>query len=150
MSNWITPTQADVLTVMAGAELDAVRSQALADGQTDPLPGAISEIVQLVRGFVAASATLSSGETIPRKLLGASLNLIRDRLLSRLPIQDLSNPDRTAQTKAAYDLLKMVRQGDLQVDTADDPITTETASPAPVELASSSRSHFSRNSLNGL
>lgn len=150
MSNWITITADDVLTVMAGDELDAVRERALGDGQTDPLEATIAEVVQLVRGYVGHAFTLSIGDTVPRKLRGATLVLIRDRLLSRLPISDLTTPDRTLQTATAWQLLRDVAAGKFQVDTPDDPVNTETASPSAVELVSHSKPNFSRNSLNGL
>ena len=150
MSNWITITADDVLTIMAGAELAAVREQALGDGQTDPLASTISEIVQLVRGYVSKAFTLSTGETVPRKLRGATLILVRDRLLSRLPITDLSNADRTAQTNNAWRLLRDVAAGTFDVDQPDTPITTETSPAAPVQLIHVSRSHFSGHQLDGL
>jgi len=150
MSKWITITADDVLTIMAGAELKAVRNQALGTGQGDPLAPTISEIIQVVRGYVAKSSTLSRGDTVPRKLQGATLVLIRDRLLSRLPISDLTTADRTAQTNAAWRLLRDAGDGTFQVDSADDPISTETASAAPVELVHASKPHFTRNSLDGL
>ena len=150
MSNWITISADDVLTIMAGAELDAVREQALGDGQSDPLDATIAEVVQLVRGYVGTAYTLSAGETVPKKLRGATLVLIRDRLLSRLPISDLTTPDRTSQTNAAYQLLRDVAAGKYMIDVADDPVTSEVASSAPVQLVRSSQPHFSRGQLDGI
>jgi hypothetical protein len=150
MSNWITITSNDVLTVMAGKELEAVRSQALGDEQPDPLDDTISEIVQLVRGYVAKAYTLSEGLTVPNKLKTATLVLIRDRLVSRLPISDLTTPDRVAQTSAAWRLLRDVSSGTFQIDVADEPVANEVASTSPVQLVTSSRRRFSRETMDGL
>jgi hypothetical protein len=150
MSNWIPITADDVATKLAGEELKAAREAALGDGQIDPLPDVIEEVVQEVRGYVGTVYTLSAGLTIPQKLRGAALVLIRDRLLSRFPTSSLSTEDRRAQVQAAYQLLRDVASRRFQVDAPDSPVDNEVASGASVECIGSSISHFSRHSLNGL
>lgn len=148
--SWITLTESDVLEKMASAELDACREMALADDQADPLNGAIAEIVQEVRGYVGTKYTLSEGDTIPVKLRGPALVLIRDRLLSRFPVQINTNEDRGKQVDAALQLLRDVAAGKFLIDVADTPISGEMASASSVELVRSSRQHFTRSSLDGI
>jgi hypothetical protein len=150
MSNWITITADDVATKLAGAELTAAREAALGEGQTDPLPDVIEEVVQEVRGYVAAAFTLSAGLTIPQKLRGAALVLIRDRLLSRFPTSAFSTEDRRSQVQAAYQLLRDVAAGRFKIDAADEAVDSEVASSSAVELTGRSRPNFTRDSLNGL
>ncbi|MFA5265612.1 MAG: phage protein Gp36 family protein [Opitutaceae bacterium] len=148
--SWITLTETDVLEKMAAAELEACREMALAENQSDPLDGVIAEVTQEVRGYVGTKYTLSFGDTIPVKLRGPALVLIRDRLLSRFPVQINTNEDRAKQTEAALTLLRDVAAGKFLIDLADSAITGEMASHAPVELVRSSRQNFTRDSMNGL
>ncbi|NQT94738.1 MAG: DUF1320 family protein [Lentisphaerae bacterium] len=84
---WITITEDNVETRLVGAELTALKTVALAAGQTSPLPEVIVQVVNEMRGHIAAcpANTLNAGSTIPDKLLSAALAIIRFHLASRIP-----------------------------------------------------------------
>lgn len=83
---WITITEADVLTVLAGPELSGYRAAAKAVGQDDPVAPTIAQVTQLVRGYVAACASNRLGEigTIPQELLPAALDILAVRIPQRV------------------------------------------------------------------
>lgn len=113
---WITITDADVQTRLAGAELSAYRSAAKATGQADPLPEIISGVVDEVRGYVAACDrnTLGAGSTIPEKLKSAALAMIRYRLITRLPLS--IGDERKAEYNDALRLLERVSECKFSVE----------------------------------
>jgi len=86
--SWIYIDEDAVLTRLAGTELDAYRTKALAAGQADPLPEIIDGAVQEARSRIAACAKNELGDagTIPDGLLHHLLAIIRYRLLTRIPI----------------------------------------------------------------
>jgi hypothetical protein len=103
---WVTITEADVQTRLAGAELSAYRTAAKASGQSDPLTEIISAVVDEVRGYIAACDrnTLGAGQTVPSKLKSATLAVIRYKLVTRLPIA--VNTERTTEYRDAIALLE--------------------------------------------
>jgi phage gp36-like protein len=120
---WVEITEADVQTRLAGAELSAYRSAAKASGQADPLSEIITAVVDEVRGYIAACDrnTLGAGTTIPSKLKSATLNLIRYRLITRLPIA--ISDERKEEYRDAINLLERVSDCRFAVE---DPITEST------------------------
>jgi hypothetical protein len=51
---WRAPTEADILSGgISGAELEAFRAAALAEGQADPLASQITMVVDLMRSYIA-------------------------------------------------------------------------------------------------
>ncbi|MDD2763483.1 MAG: hypothetical protein PHE83_05855 [Opitutaceae bacterium] len=108
--SWIALTETNVRTKLSGPELSALKTAALASGQTDPLPDIISQIVKEVRGYVAACARnkLGDGATIPDELEGAAISRIRFELATRLPIASLLTEDRRTANANALSLLRDV------------------------------------------
>lgn len=129
---WLTISVDDVKTRLTGAELSAVQSAALAEGQTDPLPEIVGQVVDEMRGYMAAGGvTLGESGTIPKKLLGASLAIIRYRLATRLPVKSLLTEQRVAENRDALALLDRVASGRFLVEEPETEDTEVTGSPAP-------------------
>ena len=106
---WNTITTDDIKSRLAGAELNALQTAALADGQTDPTPEIVNQVIDEVRGYIAAAGvTLGTEGTIPSKLKVATLNLIRYRLCSRLPVASLLTEARIKEYDDAVRLLEQV------------------------------------------
>lgn len=129
---WISITEADVQSRLAGAELAALKTAALADGQTSPLTEVCEHVVDEIRGYVAACArnTLGEGATIPQKLLSAALAMIRFRLATRLPRFPLDE-NRRRENDQALHLLEQVAACRFAVEepeTAEDEVLS---SPSP-------------------
>lgn len=148
---WITLTEADVRTRLAGPELAALKTAALATDQVDPLPEVVEQVVAEVRGYVAACGrnTLGPDDTLPAELKGAALNRIRFELASRLPVQSLMTDSRKAANAAAVALLQRVASCQfalVQPETAN----ANQPSGTPVAIVSSTPRRATRDSLNGL
>ena len=106
---WVDFTEEDLKQALAGAEYTAIQSAALATAQTDPVPGAVTDAIQLVRGKVAAClynylGDPAYGETVPQELRNATLNLARYFACSRVPA-GLINAERRTEYQSALKLL---------------------------------------------
>lgn len=94
MSTWAAITEANVLTHISGAELEALRAAALADGQLDPLQPSIDQVTATVRGYVAACRDNTVDDdtaTIPTRLLDAACDMIVAVIIQRVPGYDLDD-----------------------------------------------------------
>lgn len=147
---WISITEQDVESRLSGPELAASKSLALAPGQSGVLAEIIAQVVGEARGYVAAHAsnTLGLGETLPQKLLGSALAMIRYRLATRLPVKSLLTDDRVKENDAAIRLMERVADGKYSVE---EPTTAETeAAAAPYTSASSVTRSFTRDLQSGM
>ena len=114
---WTTLTATDVKTKLTGAEVTACQTAALASGQTDPLVEIVEQVVDEVRGYIAAGGfTLGDGTTVPSKLVSATLAIIRYRLATRLPVKTLLTTERVEENKEAIRLLERVSDGKFVVE----------------------------------
>jgi phage gp36-like protein len=145
---WQTITASDVLSKLSGAELSALQTAALGDGQTDPLPGIVTAVVDEVRGYIAANRNnrLGAAGTVPSKLVSASLSIIRHRLCTRLPVKSLLTEERVKEKEDAIRLLERTSDGRFAIE---DPQTDET-SVAKVQQVSKPTRKTSREKLAGL
>lgn len=146
---WQAITTDDVKTRLAGAEVAALQSSALAVGQTDPLPEVVGQVVDEVRGYVAAGGnTLDAAGTVPSKLVGATLAIIRYRLATRLPISGLLTEERKAENDAAIRLLERVADRKFAVEEAAAPSSEVIGAPGP--KVTGKTLHYGRNSQDGI
>lgn len=124
---WITITEADVLTVLSGPELDAYRNAAKAVGQADPVAPTLAQVAALVRGYVGACARnrLGASGTIPEKLLAPALDLVALRLPQRVRINP--NDARKTNAMAALKLLEQAAAGQFDIE---EPIDVDSESGA--------------------
>jgi hypothetical protein len=117
---WITLTAADVQGTLTAPELSAARTAAIAVGQVDPLTDALARTVAEVRGYVGGAQrnTLGEAGTIPDELKSAALDLVRYRVLTRLPLQGSSAliDQRKAAAEAAERLLREVAAGRFAIE----------------------------------
>lgn len=145
---WINITEAYVQTRLTGAEVTALKTVALASGQTDPLPEIVEQVVDEVRGHVAAGGnTLGSASTIPEKLLSAALAIIRFRLTTRLP-KFTSDDNRRREYEDAVRLMERVADGKFRVEEPIVEDTEESSGPSP--STSKPDRHFSRDEQEGI
>lgn len=148
---WIQILESDVQTRLAGAELTAFKTLALSAGQGNPLPDIITQVVQEVRGFVAACAanSLDADETrIPSKLLARAVDMVVYRLLTRLPVK--VSDERKDLNRSAEALMRQVAACDFAVDATDNPAVDEVAPAISATVMTSRRPRASSSKLNGL
>jgi phage gp36-like protein len=148
---WITLTEDDVLTRLAGAELNAAKTAAKAVGQVNPLPDVLNQVTQEVRARVAACSQnrLGEGSTIPEELKAAALDLARYRLCTRLPVPSLITPQREAEYKDALALLRDVAACSFRIEQPATISDQVIAGPA-VQLVTANRRKATRCDLEGL
>lgn len=103
-SAWQTPTLDGLLGLLTGPEEAAARTRALQPGQADPAPGILSDVVALVRGYVAAaSVALGPDGTVPPEAMHAAYVLARHRLLARIPGAQAAAWTHTEPRKAEHE-----------------------------------------------
>jgi len=107
METWIQITQSDVADYLASPQLEALRTQALADGQTDPLPRVIADTTALIRARLAAipGVRLSADAALlPPELKQTAIALIIEATQARLPALELTG-DQVRRADEARDHL---------------------------------------------
>ena len=144
---WIAVTADNVATRLTDAELTTYTSVSLADG--DPLPGIITQSVDEARGYVGASGkyALGDGQTIPQKLLGAVLALVRYRLIKRLPIP--VDAERTREYDDALKLLARVADGKFDIEEPETP-DSETSQSASSPRVTAPERKFTEDTQDGI
>lgn len=143
---WAALTEADVLTVMSGPELEGIRAAALRAGQADPVAPTIVDVTDLVRGYIAVSSSLGADGTLPSKLQTTALDIIA----SRIPQRVNRNPSqgRRDKEKEAIRLLERVADGKFRVEEPTTKSEESTGSVTPVISAPKRR--FTRDSQDGI
>ncbi len=113
---WITISEDDVLTALCSPELEGYRAAALETGQADPVQPAISQVTDLVRGYVGGNPSnqLGAAGTIPQKLLAPALDIIAVRVPQRVG-QAPAAVRKTAEENAIR-LLEQVASGKFSIE----------------------------------
>jgi len=146
---WATLTVDDLKSRLAGAELASLQTAALADGQTDPTAETLAQVIDEVRGYIAAAGvTLGTGITIPSKLKNTTLNLARYRLCSRLPVASLLTDARKQEYQDAIRLLEQVAAGRFRVE--EPTVAADEQAGAPSPSFGEDTHTFSRDNQDGL
>jgi len=144
---WISITEADLLTVMSGPELEGYRAAALADGQTDPVQPVIDQVTDLVRGYVGGCKANTLGATgIPQKLLAPAVDLIAVRIPGR--VGKSPKTGRKDAAEAAIKLLERVAACGFDIEEPATPTTESSSSPSPRIPAR--QNHFGREAQDGI
>jgi hypothetical protein len=149
---WTTITDAHILGKSAGGEVAAAREAALADGQTDPVPGIVEQVVREVRAAVATCErnTLGPVGTIPDELLGAALNRIRFECATRLPGGALMDEDRRTANRDALRMIERAAECKVTIEQPDTASPEVIASGASLQVATNNRRVARRSDLRGL
>lgn len=150
--DWITPTEAGILTKLTSPELNALTTAAIAPGQTSPLPEVIALVVGEIRGYVSAcdNNVLGPVGTIPPELELVALNRIRYELATRLPVASLLTEGRVESNRTANSLLKEVAACRFRIVSPTTVAPEQAATNSAVQVVTSSRREAGRESLRGL
>ena len=118
--SWTVLTPDHVLGELNNAEVEKYRGL-VADTQTDPLPGILSNTTNYVRGFVGKQVPLDAAG-LPPEVVNAAVDIAIYRLCKRV------QTDSAAQHKPAADdaeeFLKGVAKGDTVVSPSDGTVVT--------------------------
>ena len=129
---WNALQESDVLTVLAGPELSAYRTAALAAGQPDPVAEQITNVTNMVRGYIAAwlANTLGPEGTIPDKLLQSAVDILAVKIPMRAAGKNPTESRERAQAEAMK-ILRDVSIGRFKIEVPDSFTTEQIAVVAP-------------------
>lgn len=149
--SWQTITATEVQTRLSGPELSALRTAALATGQTDPLTDIIAQAIDLVRGHVAACKrnTLGVAGTVPATLIATTIDIIRYRLATRLPAAAILTQVRQQEYKDALALLSQVAACKFVLEEPTTP-STELLSSGPAPATTDRPRNFTPSLQDGI
>jgi phage gp36-like protein len=133
MSNWTTITSDDLNDTKVAAMVNALRTSALASGQTDPSPRIIQEVVSRIRAEIKGCYKNKLDEDqakIPNSLKDLAcrmvLRLLKNRL--ELPLTDDEKDDRRSDEK----FLERIARCEVPITTPDNPTDSGEVQPPPV------------------
>ena len=114
----IIPISSDDLMAYLGApQLEALRNQALAPGQPDPLPSVIQAVCTRIRMEVCSVYGPIEEDGVPEELKDAACHLCIETLFARIPGVELSPKQRRSADEARR-FLNKVAQGQIIPSTA--------------------------------
>jgi hypothetical protein len=120
MPNWITPSLAWLTDHKVGELIDALRTEALASGQTDPMPRIVTEVTDELRAAIAFSGkyTLDADvTTVPKGLKEVATKKIVRLMKGRLELSLSDDEKRDADIYESR--LKAINEGKWPIDDPD-------------------------------
>lgn len=135
MPNWITPSLAWLNDHKVGELIDALRTEALASGQTDPMARMITEVTDELRAAIAFSDKYdldADTTTLPKGLKEIATKKIVRLMKGRLELPLSKDEERDADIYEAR--LKAINEGRWPIDdpdTAIDDPEVQSASASP-------------------
>ncbi len=152
MPNWFTPADTDLNDHKVAELVNALREEALGVGQTDPMPGIITEVVNELRAAIGFSGRyqLDAVETaIPNSLREMASKKIVRVLKGRL--SQLLDKSEEADDEKYESRLKALTAGKWPVETPDNVIATPAVLPTGgAELVSGTCRQATGAKLRGL
>ncbi len=152
----ISLTPSDLTTAKAAPLVDALRTAALADGQSDPMPEIIDAVVARIRAEISAggkTALDADPATVPPSLKSLALRMVLREGQSRLnaagalPLSD----DEREEWRQDVRYLERIAKGEVSIDATATPEGTPSLQHSGgVSLASSRPRLATRDSLGAL
>ena len=137
MPAWITLVATDLNDYLLAEQVEALREEALGEGQADPFSKVATDIVAKVRSYIASNPSNqldSDATTIPPELKIDVCYLILGPMLGRLGIA--LTKDQVKQLDLAHSTLIALREKKLVVSQPLNPIAPAVQSTVSVEQAS--------------
>jgi hypothetical protein len=138
MSNWTTITEPDLKDAKLADLVEAYKTAALGDGQADPIPNVIANVVARIRAEIKGCAKnildLDTGK-IPTDLKSLAARMVCRELQSRLrlPLKDDERDERRSDER----YLERIAKCEVPVAVPDNPETTATTQASTVRPATS-------------
>jgi len=151
MSNWPSITIDDLNDAKVAALVDALRTAALAEGQTDPSPRIIQSVVSRIRAEVKGCAkNLLDADitTIPNDLKDIAVRMILRKMKGRLEIPLTEDEVREMKDDVRY--LERVSACAVPVDQPDNPVEGETQAVSGTPMIQQKHRRFSHRRQEGL
>jgi hypothetical protein len=153
---WVSIFVSDLVTAKAAPLVEKLQEAALGEGQADPIPEIITEVIARIRMEIAGGGktTLSASTSlIPPSLKSLALRMILRQAQSRLNVLGalpLSDDERKEWDKDER-LLERISSGEITVEEPDDPErrpSVQSSIPSPSIRAVNRR--FGRASEDGI
>lgn len=150
MSNWTTITDAAVTATKNGTLLAKVRALAASQGQADPLPEIVADIVATIRARCSTGNQLDADTTrIPNSLKGLALRMVTRALKDWLQMP--LSPDEGKKAEEDSGFLNRIMDNKVRFETPDNPAGGgEMQSAGSIEITGASKRFASRDTMNGL
>ena len=151
MSSWITIATSDLNDYLVAAQVSALRSAALAPGQTDPFGRVMPDIAERIRMKIQSCANnqLSAVDnTIPPELKWVACYLIIEALQVRIPGLKLTDDQKNQVDRAVTQLDRIADCKD-KVSQPDDAVQPDVAG-APLQIVCQPVRTTSRDTLQGI
>lgn len=135
---WITLSADELNEYLPAAQLRALRTKALAVGQSDPLPSMIAEVAAQVRNTLMSAGypIEAAAGSFPDFMRTAVAFLTIGLAQARIPGLSLTT-EQNAQIDDAKSLLAKIARREVAVEAPVTPDTTATAASAKVRVVSS-------------
>lgn len=152
--SWTTLSTDDIKGRLTGAEFTALTTVARSSGQSadDIIAQALDDTTRRVRGYVAACAHNTLGETgtIPDELKSAALALVREFFFTRLPgMKSLNDETRQKELERAVQELRDTAKCQFAIVPPETAAADQAAGTAITEVNSRTRV-ATREKLDGL
>lgn len=150
---WITLQASDLNDYLVGPQATAVRTVALAAGQSDTWTTVMTDIVNRIRSEMRSSQRNIVSETpltIPPDLKSTAMVLIVESLQRRIPQLVLSDDQKDAANQAR-DYLKRIARGEVVITAPPDPLEPDDQQRGtPAVVVSHTPRRFTGRSMRGL
>jgi hypothetical protein len=151
MPAWINLIADNLNAYLVAEQVEALRAEALGDGQADPFTEIAPDIIRKVRSYIASNPdnVVDAAElTIPPELKTDVCYLIIAPMLGRLGLALTKDQDK--QLDLAHSTLIALREKKLLVSKPDNAIEPEVQGSTGVEIASSTPRRATSEGLRGL
>lgn len=149
MSAWIVIAVTDLNDYLVAAQVAAMRTAALAVGQSDPFTNVMHDRANYVRNRISRRIQISeTAFAVPPELKGQTCLLIIEAMQGRLKL-NLTEDQKTAISRAYRDL-DIAATDDFPVSTPDDPVQPDVQAGGGMRVVSSRTRAASGSKLSGL
>jgi len=146
--SWIVITKAHMADYLVGAQLDALSTAALGDGQADPFDVSMQDRCTYVRNRIAGRCQLSAtAYAVPPELKTQAFLLIIEAMQGRLMLP--LNDDQKSMIRRAYTDLDIAGTLDLPISDPTDPIDAAVQAPTSPSMRAKTR-RYTREDQDGI
>jgi hypothetical protein len=150
MSAWNVITASDLNDYLVAAQASAVRTAALAAGQSDPFANVMHDRCNYIRNRISRSVQISNtAYAVPPELKTCACWLIIEALQTRLPSLRLTDDQKTSIARAYKDL-DIAATDAFPVSVPDDPVSPSVNPGTSFEQVSTPTRTATRAKLDGL
>lgn len=151
MSGWIVIADSDLNDYLVAPQMEALRTVALAGGQTNPFARVMADVAQRIRAEIQACATnqlSATANAIPPSLKSHACALIIEAMQTRLPLP-LSDEQKQAAADAK-EWLKRIAACEIKVEEPTDPMARSVQEGGQIEVVQKTDRVATKTTMAGL